>query len=765
MDRLKCSADIIQLIAKCKDNQSYTPALIKAVCTYYDQIKEETISRADYHFLRYIANMTGIPQYYKMLEKFKAEMREDEYDVDLDLFSMMVNESALHTSADIQLHKYQKQVLDSFTVGTHNRYFLSASTSFGKTFLVYEVLRKMNYRNIALIFPTISLLSENLFKIYTEKEYLWVKDNYVINTLSDASNLGEKNILIFTPERYLSFVDKNPDFELDFVFVDEVYKLDNEFIIDEDQKENERDIAYRIALNSLLREGNTDCLLAGPYIVQKQGDDSSFTRFLDYYGFESFNYNAFEIVDKKETIVGRVKKLIIDENQTIAFSKSTKAVQFVELSKYLFDNNESSIVYCSRKDKVESFADALIKHRGFTVDTSSYDDLLNHLDSLYKKRGKNWIVTRALRHGIGVHHGLVPKYIQNEIIRLFNEAKLKVLICTTTITEGVNTTAKNMIILSGKKGSKDLKKFDAQNIEGRAGRFMQHYQGHVYVLDPKFTVAMNKTDENLQHKHFDKDAPKYDVDLPLTIESYLTDLQRRRWVELQRDMVNSGVPTGCFNSFKTISQEDKIYLYNTIMRYSDNDFQAISYFIRAFNGKKIAFAGLSLICQSVRNIVKNEKLRFYIENSNPKRPHCYLVDLISIFLQQGLIGSVNYNIDKGLTVDKAVRKAADFVFVILRYQVVKYFGLYNLIYKYVVSQKTGNNWDLVPGIDPLLMKLEYNAETPTGCKASDIGASINVIKYFDLIDKHPELQDKFYDELDNFEKQNVNRINLVLGKQ
>ena len=107
--------------------------------------------------------MTGIPQYYKMLEKFKAEMREDEYDVDLDLFSMMVNERALHTSADIQLHKYQKQVLDSFTVGTHNRYFLSASTSFGKTFLVYEVLRKMNYRNIALIFPTISLLSENLF--------------------------------------------------------------------------------------------------------------------------------------------------------------------------------------------------------------------------------------------------------------------------------------------------------------------------------------------------------------------------------------------------------------------------------------------------------------------------------------------------------------------------------------------------------------------------------------------------------------------------
>lgn len=755
----------MRLIASCKEDQSNNPALIKAVCEYYDQIKEEHLSHADYHFLRYIANMTGIPQYYKMLEKFKTDMKEDNRDVDLDLFSMMVNESALHTSENIQLHKYQKQILDKFIIGKRNRYFLSATTSFGKTFLVFEVMRKMNYNNIVLIFPTISLLSENLFKIYSEKEYLWLKDIYVINTLSDASNLGEKNILIFTPERYLSFVDKNPYFEFDYVFVDEVYKLDNDFIIDEDQKENERDVAYRIALNSLLRDPNTDCLLAGPYIVQRQGDASSFTRFLDYYGFESLNYNEFEVVGKKETVVGRAKKLIIDENQTILFNSSNKGDQFVELSKILYDKGESSIVYCNRKDLVEKYADALIQGGGFNIDTSSYDNLLNHLNGLYKKRGKDWIVTRALKYGIGVHHGLVPKYIQNEIIRLFNESKLKVLICTTTITEGVNTTAKNMIILSGKKGSKELKKFDAQNIEGRAGRFMQHYQGHIYVLDSKFSDAMNRTDEILQHKLFDRDAPKYDVDLPLTNESYLTDLQRKRWEVLKRDMINSGIPEGCFNRFKTISQVDKIYLYNTINRYSDNDLQTISRLIHALQSGSILKAGLSLICQTVRNIVKDDKLRFYIENSNPNRPHCYLVDLLSIFLEQGLAGFVNYNIDiKGLSVNKAVRKAAEFGFVTLKYQVVKYFGLFNLIYKCVVSQRKGVDWDSVPGIDPLLMKLEYNAETPTGCKASDIGASINVIKYFDLTDKHLESQGELYDELDSFEKQNVNRINLILGK-
>ena len=65
----------------------------------------------------------------------------------------------------VMLHRYQKEVLNMFTKEHRNRYFLSAATSFGKTFLIYEVVRKMRYSNIAFIFPTISLLSENIFKI------------------------------------------------------------------------------------------------------------------------------------------------------------------------------------------------------------------------------------------------------------------------------------------------------------------------------------------------------------------------------------------------------------------------------------------------------------------------------------------------------------------------------------------------------------------------------------------------------------------------
>jgi replicative superfamily II helicase len=71
----------------------------------------------------------------------------------------------------------------------------------------------------------------------------------------------------------------------------------------------------------------------------------------------------------------------------------------------------------------------------------------------------------ALKKGIGIHHGLIPKYLQKEIVSLFNKKQLKVLISTTTITEGVNTSAKNLIVLHSKKGEKQLKKFDAKNMQ------------------------------------------------------------------------------------------------------------------------------------------------------------------------------------------------------------------------------------------------------------------------------------------------------------
>lgn len=770
MDKSKAAINAIKLINQAKKNIALRPLMIKAVCSYFDFMKDYELSQPDKLFMHYLANQAGIPQYYYPMLNVGTDVDEE---VSLQTFCNYVQESSMVVGDGVILHRYQKEVLNMFTKEHRNRYFLSAATSFGKTFLIYEVVRKMRYSNIAFIFPTISLLSENIFKIYTKPEYAWIKDNFTIHTLSDTEMLGERDMFIFTPERYLSFLDKNDGLNLDFVFVDEVYKLDNDFIIDETPQENERDVAYRIALYELLKNEMTDALLVGPYIVFPHtvnvGNQSSFQVFLDRYGFIPIDYNLYDIVDKDEIVINTALHVKVNDTFSLTFTERTKKAHVIQLVKQLLERSENTIIYCSQKHLTEYWAKELINGEvGLeNIDNDRVIRLINHIGNLFTDRkGNQWIVSKALKKGIGIHHGLVPKYIQQEIISLFNEGILKVLICTTTITEGVNTTAKNIIVLSGKKGTKDLKKFDAQNIEGRAGRFMKHYKGRVFIMDNEFRKCINGQDELLQHKFFDKNIEKQDVDIILTEPPYLTEKQMERREHLNR-MKNSGVmPNACFEEFRTISYEDKIYLYNTITRFSLAERNKIKELIKHFVGQHKSYnPGLELICQSVRPIIKNDNLRFYTENGDGVSGNCYLTGMISAFILHGFAGSANYYINKEHNVDKGIRRAANFVFNMLRYQVVKYFGLFNLLYKHFEATTEGVDVNEVSGIEALLLRLEYSADTKLGRQVSDIGASFKVVQYYDAKESDPDNPNmirRLYDSLDDFEKCSIAKIEQIL---
>lgn len=57
------------------------------------------------------------------------------------------------------------------------------------------------------------------------------------------------------------------------------------------------------------------------------------------------------------------------------------------------------------------------------------------------------------------------------------------------------------------------------------------------------------------------------------------------------------------------------------------------------------------------------------------------------------------------------------------------------------------------------------ADTRLGRQVSDIGASFNVVKYYDVKENNPddrELIGKYYNQLDDYEKYNVARIDQIL---
>lgn len=771
MDIGERTSNIIRMIYSSRENKDMIPELIRQVCEYFDYMRQKELTTSNLQFLRYLAREAGIPQYYNMLRNFNIDT--DLRDVNIDTMSELLYESTLHTDDNVMLHKYQKEVLDKFETDSKNRYFLSASTSFGKTFLVYEIIRKMKYQNVFLIFPTLALLSENIIKLYTNKDYEWVKKTYRIHTLSDINSLADRNLFILTPERFLSYTDKTKNVKIDFLFVDEAYKLDNEFLEDEEQKENERDVAYRLALAIGLRNDRTDVLLAGPYIYFDHKNDANYNPSFDLFCREKsikiLNYNGLEIVGKNVVEIKSAHSIVVDDSAdfVLNFKESGKQKRFVELVEQLVKRGEQVIVYTNMKSSAQSYAMLLYDVMNDIEDTEN-NKFIRHLNSMFEGKGGIWCVTKAYKKGIGIHHGLVPKFIQNEIIKSFNEGILKVLVCTTTITEGINTTAKNIVVLSGKKARKPLKSFDAKNIEGRSGRFLKHYQGRIFIMDDEFTKAKNSKENGIKHKNYDVGAKKSEVDILYTDEKYLSviDKKKIRSLKMMKRILN--VPDEIVDSFKTVPLSSKLTVYNKIQTFTKYQHDIINKLISAINLQPIrtTYDGIQLILETIGGIVPDSSdLRGKIDVRLGENSYSLFTYILPNVLKSGFEGSVLYYIrNKNKNVDDAVKESAKFSFMTLRYDAVKYFGVFNIMYKYYLSKQRNVDYTEIVCLDKLMSFMEHNAVTNYGKRANDLGATVHVVNYFD--NYNLPRANSLYSNLDDYEKGVVENIkNIIIDKE
>ena len=703
MDRNERTTDIIKSYNLYKQNGN-SAVFVKKVCDFFDFMKDKELSSSDLVFLLFLANEAGIPQYYDLLEsKYTNTEINDE-----DFNTLALNASFYEASlimGDSKLHRYQKEILDKFCPTKTNRYVLTAPTSFGKTFLVYEIIKKMHYQNILLIFPSISLLSENYAKLIKSKEF----ESFDLYSLSEDTVAKEKNnVFVFTPERFLSFMDSNKGFHFDFSFVDEIYKIDNSFIIDQENlSENERDTAYRLALQFIC-DSSEDVLLAGPYMtlpIMKGNNYESFCEFAKENDFHFLQYNQYDIVSKEYLTIKDKKTYIID-NKTLTIGTIAKIKKLERILQTLSSPEENTIVYCGRRSDTERYAGKLLENENLVLafqrmcerNDDLYTNFLNHLQETF---GDDWIVVKALKSRIGIHHGLLPKYIQKEIIDLFNRGLLICLFSTTTITEGVNTSAKNIIIVSSKKGKKPLKQFDATNIAGRAGRFQQHYLGRVIDLSDGFECIIKKPQEILKHKNYDKESPKLDIDYQITKEKYLSDSQLAEKKEIMIQIQQSGIPKEIFDSFKVVGPRDKIVLYNEIKRLSKESIEEIKKLISYLNRDKTCFLywkGFQIVIDTIKEIVKEEKIKRLMEREPGK--FSYITNLTSSYLQGGFLSMVQYKVQKKhMPKDLAIRETADFVYNILKYHLVKYLGVFDLLFRYYISILEGVQMENMSGFN------------------------------------------------------------------
>lgn len=709
------------------ENTKNNSELIHKICALFDKLKDTNITKYQYEFLWNMANIVGIPQYMELLKSNYPNSLPEIENISLSSISANINKAYLTIDDNHILHKYQKNALNCFKVGAENKFILSAPTSFGKTYIVYNIISKMNYTNVVLLFPTISLLSENFENIIQDPYF---KD-YRLHTLSEDETLGNKNIWIFTPERFLSFIDKNPNAHFDFIFIDEIYKIDNEFIIDEETTgENERDIAYRISLEFAYRK-TKDILLAGPYMNISE-ENNSFGNFIKERNFNVINYNDIEIVNKYIITIKSAKQYSIS-NKIIKFNSTSVYDKAYTIAKALTTFDENTIIYNNYKSGTEKYAKEFINRMkeesaNITLQNPIFQIFISHLEHIF---GTEWIVIKALKMGIGIHHGLIPKYIQKEIINLFNNGELLYLISTTTITEGVNTTAKNIIITSNKKGSKALRNFDAKNIAGRAGRFLKHFSGRVIVLNNNFEEIMAVDDEPLQHKNYDPLKEKTDVDYQITSDKYLTDHDKKNKAIIEKEISNRGIPKDIFNQYKVVSPIEKIKVYDRLLQLNDDEKKAILKLISTLNFKtQIDWDGFQTVIDVISPSINNQKLKGLIESKCSENKYSILTAKLYYYLRGGFLGLLEYS-KQSTPIDKAIRDTSDLVYNVFKYQLVKYLGVFDIFYRYIKAKLTNIKFEESKGITILLQKLEHNAFSDKARMVSDYGVPFSIVQYYD----------------------------------
>ena len=528
----------------------------------------------------------------------------------------------------IVFHSVQAQIYRKLLSGEN--VILSAPTSFGKSLIIDAMLASKKFDNIVIVVPTIALIDE------TRKRLSKFTD-YKIITHRDQQR-DERNIFIMTQERALNY----PDLEnIDFFVIDEFYKLGLE-----------DDSGRSCLLNQIfykLLKTEAQFYLLGPNI-------HSLAKNVDV-------EPAFIKTDFC-TVVTETIHLKPEPTPEEATLKTCKDIE------------EQTLIYCKSPNSVQKLVEYFIND-DFGAYNPELEDAISWISDNYHP---DWLLVRALKLGIGIHHGRLPRSISQYIVKAFNEGKIRFLVCTSTLIEGVNTSAKNVIIYDNKIAIKNLDFFTFNNIKGRSGRMFKHFIGRVFILE---------------------DAPKSElpiVDIPILSQSegtpnkllvqldweYLTEeskekirhIYNQNIIDIATIKENIGIDPDCqIHLAEQIQKNPDDYNFLHWERISSPEYDALKQ-VSQIMWELIGKSDGSTRSNSVRSA---EQL-------------CYKINALS--QNNNIKQMIQGEIDKGNHPDKAIEEILDFIRNWAGFKIPKYLRAINNIQKYILSKAGYETSDL-----------------------------------------------------------------------
>ena len=368
---------------------------------------------------------------------------------------------------------------------------VSAPTASGKTFLISKWLVDAVERGLARVViylaPTRALVAEvegRLSETIAGKSSIEISSLPMPEKYYMAMTAGKRAVFVLTQERvHLLANAVDGEILVDLVVVDEAHKIgDNQrgvVLQDAIERLARANPALRVVFVSPGTENPEQLLEDAPEGTSGVAITSDAPTILQNVIYA----DQVPRRPKEWALSLRLEENVVDLGVLNLKSKPMSIRKRLAFIAAAAGERGGTLVYANGAAEAEEIA--LLISQLVEDDTKATEELSDLADLIRKCVHRQYQLANVVERGVGFHYGNMPSLIRLEVERLFREGKIKFLVCTSTLVEGVNLACRTIVVRGPKKGKSNvMEPHDFWNLAGRAGRWGDEFQGNIVCINP-----------------------------------------------------------------------------------------------------------------------------------------------------------------------------------------------------------------------------------------------------------------------------------------
>lgn len=454
-----------------------------------------------------------------------------------------VNKKIYFSSGQKRLFEFSKN---------ENDFIVVAPTSYGKSELIVQKVEDNLDKNICIIVPTKSLLSQTRKRII-QNNIIRESRNKIVTHPDMLSNIENNFVAILTQERLLRLLQKHPSLKFDMVLIDEAHNL-----IENDNRE-----ILTIQNLKILKKRNSKIkyYYFTPFLVEPQ-------KLKIFKNYELLTDKIYEFIKIEKYFVCDLtsnEKIFKVYDQFLNKFFDIEYLQTIQntfgfINKFAANKN---IIYINRPKYIELFSKSINNPIEITENIKKVQRALKEF------LHGDYNLIKTLNNGVVYHHGGMPENVRLYVENAFSKIEeIKYVVTTSTLLQGVNIPAEKIFLLDTKKGTGNLNSAQFKNLVGRVCRFSEVFdneKGSLKLLEPEvYVIKSDFADSRANIESFLKERVKDnkiiidEIDNPLikkNLENELTAEEENQIREAEEFQENIEEGTSELDNLRVVTSD------------------------------------------------------------------------------------------------------------------------------------------------------------------------------------------------------------------